>query len=143
MGAGIGHAVHRVIVGQVVAGTAGVAGVKGKLQHFHAGEATVPHQLAHGIAHVAKILCNDLPLAQRLLHGAEQLNAGAFLPVTLHRGLTAVGDGEILIEAAEVVDAHHVVQLEAVPQTSDPPLIAGFAVGFPAVERVAPELTGG
>ena len=63
--------------------------------------------------------------------------------MALHRSLAAVGDGEILIEAAEVVDAHHIVQLEAVPQAGDPPLIAGFAVGFPAVERIAPELTGG
>ena len=35
----------------------------------------------------------------------EVLDAGAFLPVALCRGLAAVGDGEILIEAAEVVDA--------------------------------------
>ena len=34
-------------------------------------------------------------------------------------------------------------RLEAVPQAGDPPLIAGFAVSFPAVERIAPELTGG
>ena len=143
MGAGIGHAVHRVVVGQIVAGTAGVAGVKGKFQHLHAGEAAVPHQLTDRLAHIAKILCNDLPLAQCLLHGAEQLDAGALLPVALRRSLAAVGDGEILIEAAEVVDAHHIVQLEAVPQAGDPPLIAGRTVRLPAVERIAPQLTGG
>ena len=105
MGAGIGHAVHRVVVGQIVAGTAGVAGVKGKFQHLHAGEAAVPHQLTDRLAHITKVLCNDLPLAQCLLHGTEQLDAGAFLPVALCRSLAAVGDGEILIEPAEVVDA--------------------------------------
>ena len=41
-----------------------------------------------------------------------------------------------------MVDAHHIVQLKAVPQPGDPPLIAGRTVGFPAVERVAPQLTG-
>ena len=143
MGAGIRHAVHRVVVGQVVAGAAGIAGVKGKFQHLHAGEAAVPHQLPHSVAHIAEILGNDLPLAQRLLHGAEQLDAGAFFPVAIHRRLAAVGDGEILIEAAEVVDAHHIVQLKAVPQPGDPPLIAGRTVRLPAVERVAPQLTGG
>ena len=74
MGAGIGHAVHRVVVGQIVAGTAGVAGVKGKFQHLHAGEAAVPHQLTDRLAHITKILRNDLPLAQCLLHGTEQLD---------------------------------------------------------------------
>ena len=44
MCAGICDAVHRVIVGQVVAGTAGVAGIKGKFQNFNAGKAAVAHQ---------------------------------------------------------------------------------------------------
>ena len=74
VGAGIGHAVHRVVVGQIVAGTAGVAGVKGKFQHLHAGEAAVPHQLTDRLAHITKVLRNDLPLAQCLLHGTEQLD---------------------------------------------------------------------
>ena len=143
MGTGIGHAVHRVVVGQVVAGAAGIPGVKSKFQHLHAGKAAVPHQLTHGVAHVAKILRNDLPFAQCLLHSTKQLDAGAFFPVARRGSLAAVGDGEILIEAAEVVDAHHIIQLKAVPQAGDPPLIAGCAVRLPAVERVAPELAGG
>ena len=130
-------------MGQVVAGAAGIPGVKGKFQHFHAREAAVPHQLTHGVTHVAKILRNDLPFAQCLLHSTKQLDAGAFFPVARCGSLAAVGDGEILIEAAEMVDAHHIIQLKAVPQAGDPPLIAGCAVGFPAVERIAPELAGG
>ena len=59
------------------------------------------------------------------------------------RGFTAVGNGEILIEASEVIDANHVVQFKAVPQAGDPPLIARFPVLFPAVERIAPELASG
>ena len=105
MGSCISYGIFRIIVRQVIVGTTGISGVKGKFQHLHAGEAAVPHQLTDRLAHITKILRNDLPLAQCLLHGAEQLDAGAFLPVALCRSLAAVGDGEILIEPAEVVDA--------------------------------------
>ena len=37
----------------IVAGTAGIPGVKSKFQHLHAGEAAVPHQLTHGVAPVS------------------------------------------------------------------------------------------
>ena len=143
MGASIGHAVHRVIMGQVIAGTAGVTGVEGKFQHLHAGEAAVPHQLPDGLAHIAQILGNDLPLAQCLLHRTEQLDARAFFPVAGCRRFTAVGNGKILVETAEVVDANHIVPFKAIPQAGDPPLIARFPVLFPAVEWIAPELAGG
>ena len=119
MGAGVGNTVHRVVVGQIVAGAAGIAGIKGKLQHLHAGKAAVPYQLPHGIAHVAKVFRNDIPFAQCLLHSAEKLNAGAFLPVTVCSGLAAVGNGEILVKTAEVVDAHYIVQLKAVLKAGD------------------------
>ena len=82
-----------------------ITAIKSKLQHLHSRIAGVLQKLMYRGGKKAKILCNDLPLAQCLLHGAEQLDAGAFLPVALCRSLAAVGDGEILIEPAEVVDA--------------------------------------
>ena len=39
--------------------------------------------------------------------------------MTVCSGLAAVGNGEILVKTAEVVDAHHIVQLKAVPKAGD------------------------
>ena len=141
--AGVGHAVFGIVVGQVVAGGAGVPGVEGKLQHLHVGEAGVLHQLAYGVGHVAQVFGNDLVPAQALLQGVEQIHAGAFLPPAVHGGLLAIGDGVVFVKAAEVVDAGHIVELVAIPQAGDPPLEAGLLVVFPAVEGIAPELAGG
>ncbi len=46
-------------------------------------------------------------------------------------------------EAAEVVDAHEVGELEAAAQAVDPPAVAVLRHAVPAVERVAPALAGG
>ena len=42
-----------------------------------------------------------------------------------------------------MVDANHVIQLEAVPHPAHPPCVSGLPVTLPAVERVAPHLTVG
>ena len=128
---------------QVIPGGAGVPAVKGELQHLHAGEAGVPDQLADGVGDKAQILGDDLVPAQNLLGSAEQLDAGSLLPMAELGGLVAVRDGVVFIEATEMVDPGHIVELVDIPQAGQPPVKAGFPVVIPAVQGVAPELARG
>ena len=47
----------------------------------------------------------------------------------------------VLVKTAEVVNAHHIVKLEAVPHSGDPPVVTGFLVVVPVVKGIAPNLT--
>src|SRR5699024_1990314 len=101
VGAGIDHAVLGVVVGQILVVPAG----EGELQHLHAGEAAVRQQLPDAVAQVAQVLGDDGQFAQGVLQRAEQLHAGAVLPLAgLGRGAVR-RDGPVGVEAAEVVDA--------------------------------------
>ena len=80
VGAGVDHAVCGVVVGQIVPCTGGIPGVEGELQHLHAGETAVRHQLADAVGEVAQVLGDDRPPAQSRLQGVEQLFARALLP---------------------------------------------------------------
>ena len=140
MRAGISNAVFHVVVRQIIVGRAGIAGIKRKLEHLHAREAALAHKLTHGVRHIAQIFGNDFMPAEVPLRTAEQIDARALFPVARLGILAACGDGEILVKAAEVIDARHIVKLVAIPQTAHPPAVAGLLVIVPAVKRIAPEL---
>ena len=56
---------------------------------------------------------------------------------------TAVaGNGVVLVKPTEMVNTNHIIQMKAVPQTGTPPIETGTAVVVPAVEGVAPDLSG-
>ena len=55
-------------------------------------------------------------------------------------GLVPGRDRPVRDEAAEVVDARHVDELEGAAQPLDPPAVAGRAMRAPVVERIAPVL---
>ena len=139
MGAGVGHAVAGVVVGQVDAVLAG----KGKLQHLHAGETAVGQQLADRVKHLAQILGHDGQLAQGVVQGAEQVHAGAVLPAAVAGGAFPSRDSPVGVEAAEVVDAQDVVDEQGVADAADPPGVAGAAVVVPIIQGVAPQLAVG
>ena len=128
--------------GQIVAGTAGIPGVKSKLQYLHAGIAAFLYQLADRISHIAQILGNDFFFSQRMPHRLKELDSRAFFPVSLSGVICVCRDGEIFVKASEMVDAHHIVEAVAVGQTANPPAVAGISVVFPVVEGVAPQLSG-
>ena len=134
MGAGVGHTVARVVVGQVHAVLAG----KGELQHLHAGEAALRKQLTDRVKHLAQILGHDGQAAQSVVQRAEQIHAGALLPAAVAgRGLPC-RDRPVGVKAAEVVNAQDVIDGQCMAHAADPPRIAGPAVILPVVERVAP-----
>ena len=73
----------------------------------------------------------------------EQVHARAGQPVAEDGVLCRIGDGVVLVKAAEVVDARDVVELGGRGDAVDPPLVAGGLQVLPVVEGVAPELAGG
>ena len=56
-------------------------------------------------------------------------------------GFCVRGDGKIFVKAPEVVNTHHVVELEAVPHPADPPCVVRGAVEIPVVQGIPPCLT--
>ena len=139
MGAGVGHAVARVVVGQVNAVLTG----EGELQHLHAGESALRQQLADRVEHLAQILGHDGQAAQGVVQCAEQLHARALLPAPVAGRRLPCRDGPVGVKATEVVDAQDVIDGQRVADAQDPPRIAGAAVVVPVVERVAPQLAVG
>ena len=72
--------------------------------------------------------------------GVEHRAAGAALPVARQRVARRRGHRPVGDEAAEVVDAGEVVEVEGAPQALDPPAVAAPLQRRPVVERVAPQL---
>ena len=143
VGAGVGDAVGGVVVGEIVVGGAEIALIKGELEHLHVREAGVADEIAHGLGHEAQIFRDDGALAEVMAHALKEGKARTLLPMAGERGGAAEGNGEILVEAAEMIDAHDVVELKGLPQAGDPPGEIGGLVIIPAVDRVAPDLTVG
>jgi len=69
--------------------------------------------------------------------------AGGLDPLAVDGGFFIGGDGPVGLKAAEVVEAHHVIEGEGAADARDPPVEAALAELAPAVERVAPALAGG
>ena len=135
VGAGVHHAVAVVGVGQVIAG---FPAVKGKLHDLHA---RVAAGRKHGLdlrGQVAKILGNDAALAKVFVHGVDKIAVRAFFPVAARRRFVPGGNGVIALEAAEVVDAHHIVNGGGVLHALLPPRKAGGFVRGPVIQGVAP-----
>ena len=135
MGAGVDHAVAGVGIGQIVAR---LAAVEGELHDLHA---RVAAGRKHGLdlrGQVAKILGNDAALAKVFVHGVDKIAVRAFFPVTARRRFVPGGNGVIALEAAEVVDAHHIVNGGGVLHALLPPRKAGGLVNRPVVQRIAP-----
>ena len=88
----------------------------------------------------SEILGDERQLAELRLGGAEQLGTRACAPAAPLRGLVPGRDRPVRDEAAEMVDARHVDELEGAAQALDPPAVAGCAMRAPVVERIAPVL---
>ncbi len=113
-------------------------------EHDDARQPELVAQAAHRRRDHAEILGDRraAPPSARL-DRVEELAAGAALPAPVARGLVALGDRPVRDEAAEVVDAREVDELEDAAEALDPPAVARRAVHGPVVERVAPVLAVG
>ena len=140
MGAGVHHAVVGVIVGQVAAV---LVGVKGKLQHLHAGVAAVFQQALYRGGKEAQVLGDDGGVLHVLVDGPDEVHAGALAPAAVAGGGVPVGDGVVALQPPEVVDAQHIVHGEVRLDALDPPGVAVLLHHVPAVQGVAPQLAVG
>ena len=140
MRAGVADAICRVAVRQIVAR---LAGIKGELQHLHAGEARILAQGDDLRGHKAEILGDDVETGERRLDRIDKALAGALAPMAAARGRLAVGHGPIALQTAEMVDTDGIVELARGAETPDPPAVAVVSHTVPVIERVAPELTVG
>ena len=143
VGTGVNHTVIVVVMGQVIVCAADISLIKSKLQYLHVGIAAVTDQLANTLGQQTQVFGNDTLLAQGVTQGVEQIHAGTLLPVAVLGAVRACGNGEVLIEATEVVNADHIIELVAVPHSGDPPVVARGFVVIPTVEGVAPNLAVG
>ena len=134
---GIAHRVLRPTVRGIIRL---LPGVKGELQDLHPGKARIPHKLPHRIRHIAEVLRDDPLLPERLLKRPEKLDPRPLLPSPAPRVLIPARDGEILVEAPEMIHADDIIERKAVPHPLNPPAIAALSVILPIVEGIPPEL---
>ena len=120
------------------------AAAEGELQHRHAGQVEPLDELGHARRHQPEVLGYHGQRAPELgLQRVEERGAGRGHPLAFDRRRLAGGDGPVGVEAAEVVHAHLVEELEVALEAALPPREAARLHAVPAVERVAPELAGG
>ena len=140
VGTHIGDAVHGVAVGAVLAP---VAAVKAEFQNLHAGIAALAQQVVDVLCQKAQILGNNTRFTELFLDGSKQRIAGTGAPAPANSRFAAVGDGVISGKAAEMVNAHDIVDAAHMPDAPHPPCIAVLRHGVPVIQRVTPQLTGG
>ena len=137
VGAGVHHTVAGVGVGQVVAR---LPAVESELHDLHARITALGQHGLYLRGQVAQILGDDIAAAQRLLHSVDKVPVGAFFPVTARSRGASGRDGIVTLKAAEMVDAHHIIDGGGVLHALLPPVKASGLVGGPVVQRVAPQL---
>jgi hypothetical protein len=75
-------------------------------------------QARHGLGDHAEVLRDHRQRAELVLDRAEELRAGPAPPAAVLRGLVALRHGPVRDEAAEVVDARQVDEVERAPKRS-------------------------
>ena len=135
--AGVDDVVGRMVFRQILIA---VIGIEGELHHLHARIAGLRQQFLHTLAHNAQILGHDAQIRQLLPDAAEQPDARAQLIFAVAGGLFGGGNGVVIREADEVVDAQYIKHLAQSLQAGDPPAVAGFLMLLPVVEGIAPAL---
>ena len=127
-------------MGQIAAG---IPGVEGKFQHLHARQAGILQKLLDAWGGIAQVLGDEPQLGEPAGEHPHQAHARALDPMAVFGGGLAVGHGPIGLEAPEMVDADHVIQLGGTVYPADPPAEAVGLHPVPGVQGVAPELTVG
>ena len=129
----------RIIVRQIITR---LTAVKCKLQKLHARITGILYELQYRRSQESKILCNNRTVAKPLLDRIHDIHARPRHPFAVCRRRIAVRDRKILVKAAEMINPHDVIQLKACCQSLQPPLIPCLFMIIPAIQRIAPELSG-
>ena len=112
------------------------------MQHRHPRQPELVSQPVDGGRDHPEILRDQLQLAELTADDVEEGPSRAMPPVAGERRLVARRHRPVGDEAAEVVDARGVDELEGAAEALDPPAVARLAQQPPVVERIAPELPG-
>ena len=128
------------VVGRVV--RVALAAAERPEEHDHPRQPELVAERVDRRRDVAEILRDQRQVAELALDRAEQLGAGAGPPAPALRRRVPRRNRPVGDEAAEVVDAGEVDELEGAPEPLAPPVEAGRAVDGPVVERVPPALAG-
>ena len=118
-------------------------GAKGKLQNRHPRKIRSVCRIASTSGVItprfsATIGSSPNSSCQRL----EQLHSRTLDPGAVHRRRLARRNLEVRLEAAEVVDAHHVEEPQHAAHPRHPPPEALRPQPLPAIDRIAPQLPG-
>ena len=141
MRARVHHAVTREVVRLELARLP--VAPKGELQDAHPRESPAFAQRLDFRGDDTEILRHDGKLAEALGDGGEERVARTLHPCPVDRRRGVARHLPVTLEAAEVVDAHHVEQGEGGAQATDPPLVARGSQRLPVVDGIPPELAGG
>jgi hypothetical protein len=79
-----------------------------ELQDSHARQAEPVAQLVHGRRHLSQIFRQERQAAERLANTLEESGARPRLPMSVLRRLRIVGDGPVVHETDEVIEAHDI-----------------------------------
>ncbi len=144
VGAGVGHAMDRVVMRQEGAvRPAAVIHAEAKLQDLHSWQAKGIAQLVHIRRDHAQVLGDDRQIAQAGLDGAEEIHPRRRHPTAISGCLGPAGHLPVGAETAEMIDAHDVHLAQHGADALQPPSVAGSLVHLPAVKRVTPQLAAG
>src|SRR6185437_8767101 len=114
-----------------------------ELQNPHARHAEAFAQFVDLGGDEAEIFRDEGKVAEYIVEALEKLVAGGLDPLTVDGGLFVSGDGPVGLEAAEVVEADHVIEREGAADARNPPVETTLPKFAPAVERIAPALAAG
>ena len=114
MGSCISYGIFRIIVRQVIVGTTGISGVKGKFQYLHTWKTAVINQFAHRVCYIAKIFRNDFLFSQHLTYPVKKIDPRSLFPVASGSIFRSIRDRIILVKSSEMVNAHCIIQFKTV-----------------------------
>ena len=114
--------------------------VKSKLKHLHTRKTAVSQQPAHLGRQITEVLRDDGKPRHLAPDRFDESKSGSRFPIADSRRFRSRRNGVIAGEAAEMIDAHRVINACGRAQAANPPGIAVGGVAFPVVKRIAPEL---
>src|SRR5229473_1038770 len=135
---------HHTVVGKVMRQIDTGARIrKAKLQDLHAGYAYPLPQSVDLRRNQSQVFGNEGQAAEVPAQGVEEVVPRALDPAPLNGCGLRRRYFPVTLKAAEVVEADQIKLLQRPGEPLHPPVIVAGAQDVPAVERVAPALSGG
>ena len=115
---------------------------EGELQHLHSRQIKLIAQRSHLLRHHTQIFGDDRKIAQRRFKRVEKNRARPLDPLAHLRRRHPKRNLPIGFKAAKVIEPRDVHHRQRRAEALDPPRIIISLQHIPAIQRVAPQLTG-